>query len=697
MQIRLLGEFTVVVAGVATPDDGWRRRNAAALVKVLALTPRHELHREQILDALWPDLTVDDAAPRLHKAAHFAAPGDGRPDRRTRPARRDGRAAPGHGDLGRRPRVRGAGARPRGPTARPARRPMPSTLYGGLLLPADLYEPWAEPVRDRLRLLYLDLLRQAGRFDQLLAEDPADEEAHLAVMRTLVDAGDRRAALRQYERMDRALQRELGVGPSPDAVALRDELLASLPGAPADVAAASPELGRARPRRRAGRVRARPRPRRGGSRSHRPAVGSARRREVGPARRDARAGRAARVPHGARGRGRVRGGLALRAGPRGVRRPGAAAPDPPRRSRRLVPGRDRTRPRRVRISTGAATAAISGCSSPPASCCASPPPAPDSSFTIDDVQEADEASLRFLHYLARCSLGEQVVLVLASRDGVGATTAPAFERVRASLLSRNAADELVLAPFDRDATAELLARVAPSTSIEHVDEVFALSGGLAFSIVEIARQLARDPQATGLSGATALTGLDPSTRDALQRVAVLGATFATDEFIALSGLADDDAYRELDAALAARVVERTPSGYQFRHALLREALLDVPAHRHFELHRSRGRSPGRPRRLAGPDRSPPPPGRRSGGRGALRSPRRGDRGRARRLRRRARARRLGLVERRRSGSLPDARIAGQPAGRGGQHRRHRRVPGGAPRGTARSQPRRCASAWPGRR
>ena len=70
---------------------------------------------------------------------------------------------------------------------------------------SDLYEPWAEPVRERLRLLYLDLLRQAGRFDQLLAEDPADEEAHLAVIRALVDTGDRRAALRQYERMDRAL------------------------------------------------------------------------------------------------------------------------------------------------------------------------------------------------------------------------------------------------------------------------------------------------------------------------------------------------------------------------------------------------------------------------------------------------------------------------------------------------------------
>ena len=29
------------------------------------------MHREQVIDARWPGLTVDAAAPRLHKAAHF--------------------------------------------------------------------------------------------------------------------------------------------------------------------------------------------------------------------------------------------------------------------------------------------------------------------------------------------------------------------------------------------------------------------------------------------------------------------------------------------------------------------------------------------------------------------------------------------------------------------------------------------------
>ena len=58
----------------------WRRRHAAALVKILALVPGRRLHREQLIDTLWPELTVEEAAPRLHKAAHYARRALGDPD-----------------------------------------------------------------------------------------------------------------------------------------------------------------------------------------------------------------------------------------------------------------------------------------------------------------------------------------------------------------------------------------------------------------------------------------------------------------------------------------------------------------------------------------------------------------------------------------------------------------------------------------
>jgi DNA-binding SARP family transcriptional activator len=70
--MRLLGGFDVVVDGAPVPPAAWSRRHAAALVKLLALAEHRRLHREQVIDALWPGQQVDAAAPRLHKAAHYA-------------------------------------------------------------------------------------------------------------------------------------------------------------------------------------------------------------------------------------------------------------------------------------------------------------------------------------------------------------------------------------------------------------------------------------------------------------------------------------------------------------------------------------------------------------------------------------------------------------------------------------------------
>ena len=42
------------------------------LVKLLALAPGHRLHREQLLDALWPELDPVAAANNLHQVVHVA-------------------------------------------------------------------------------------------------------------------------------------------------------------------------------------------------------------------------------------------------------------------------------------------------------------------------------------------------------------------------------------------------------------------------------------------------------------------------------------------------------------------------------------------------------------------------------------------------------------------------------------------------
>jgi DNA-binding SARP family transcriptional activator len=74
--ITLLGEFAVTVEGRAVDPSHWRRRPAASLVKLLALAPDRRLHREQVIDALWPDVAVADARRRRGVAA---VPDRGRP------------------------------------------------------------------------------------------------------------------------------------------------------------------------------------------------------------------------------------------------------------------------------------------------------------------------------------------------------------------------------------------------------------------------------------------------------------------------------------------------------------------------------------------------------------------------------------------------------------------------------------------
>src|SRR5215813_13045972 len=80
VNIRLLGEFALDIDGRPVPASAFPRRSAAALVKLLALAPSRRLHREQVMDALWPGLPPQDAANNLHKAAHYARRGTGVPD-----------------------------------------------------------------------------------------------------------------------------------------------------------------------------------------------------------------------------------------------------------------------------------------------------------------------------------------------------------------------------------------------------------------------------------------------------------------------------------------------------------------------------------------------------------------------------------------------------------------------------------------
>src|SRR5918998_3102336 len=72
VRVWLLGGFRVSVGSRAIGQDAWRLRKAASLVKLLALAPGHRLHREQAMEALWPNLGLRAASNNLRQALHVA-------------------------------------------------------------------------------------------------------------------------------------------------------------------------------------------------------------------------------------------------------------------------------------------------------------------------------------------------------------------------------------------------------------------------------------------------------------------------------------------------------------------------------------------------------------------------------------------------------------------------------------------------
>ena len=72
VRVWLLRGFRLSVGSRTIGEDHWRRRKAAALVKLLALAPSHRMHREQVMHLLWPHLRGEAAANNLHRTLYVA-------------------------------------------------------------------------------------------------------------------------------------------------------------------------------------------------------------------------------------------------------------------------------------------------------------------------------------------------------------------------------------------------------------------------------------------------------------------------------------------------------------------------------------------------------------------------------------------------------------------------------------------------
>ncbi|HEX8918729.1 MAG TPA: BTAD domain-containing putative transcriptional regulator, partial [Chloroflexota bacterium] len=242
IRLTLLGGFRVEHRHVV-PESAWQqRRSAKALVKVLAAQIEHALHREQVLEYLWPEVDFVSAVNSFGKALHVARRAL-EPDMASRgPSsylrlsndvislvtdriwidtdhfRSAADEALRHGDV--------------------VSLESALALYTGELLPEDTYESWAIARRDELAELHLRLLfglacalEQRGdrdeaieRHNNVLQIDPAREDVHRHLMRLYAESGRRLQALRQYQLCCEVLRQELDVPPERATVELYEEI-----------------------------------------------------------------------------------------------------------------------------------------------------------------------------------------------------------------------------------------------------------------------------------------------------------------------------------------------------------------------------------------------------------------------------------------------------------------------------------------
>ena len=217
--VRLLGGFQVEVDGRPIQAQAWRHRRGADLVKLLALAPEHRLHREELMERLWPELGGEAAAANLRKAVHYARRALGRQD--SIESIGELVALWPAGDL--RVDAESAETQARKALAGSVGLEAAADLFSGDLLPADRYADWTEPHRERLRRRRLEVLRAAARWEEVLQVDGTDEDACRALMRGHLERGDRRSAMREFQRLREILRVDLGVAPEPATVALFEE------------------------------------------------------------------------------------------------------------------------------------------------------------------------------------------------------------------------------------------------------------------------------------------------------------------------------------------------------------------------------------------------------------------------------------------------------------------------------------------
>jgi DNA-binding SARP family transcriptional activator len=239
VRLYLSGGFHAFRGDEAIPSALWDRHRAArTVIKILAMAPGHRMHREQVLEFVWPDVGLSERLNRLGKALHATRrvlEPDLLPRAPSAYLKLEGELLSLHPvnvwiDADKFEFLAQSALESGSLLALDA----VNKAYGGELLPEDCYADWAMPRQDSVRTLYLDVLNelaaareQAGQYRQAIGHvqealsiDNTLEETHRFLIRLYALDGKRDRALRQFGYLKEMLQRELSIAPTSETLAL---------------------------------------------------------------------------------------------------------------------------------------------------------------------------------------------------------------------------------------------------------------------------------------------------------------------------------------------------------------------------------------------------------------------------------------------------------------------------------------------
>jgi len=250
--IRTLGGFRASRDSAEIDPTAWGREKAVLLFQFFVTTRGRPLHKEQIIDQLWPELDLE-LGDRDFRVALSTINRVLEPERMSRARSRyierhglayglnlhevwvDADAFEAHVAAGNQ-------ALPEDVEIAIVHYQKAIALYTGDYLPERRYEDWTSTERERLQTLALatmtalagllvdhhpeQALESLRLTQRVLAIDPVWEAAYRVQMRAYVAQGNRPLALRTYAQCVEVLQREFGVEPLPETYSLYDQIKA---------------------------------------------------------------------------------------------------------------------------------------------------------------------------------------------------------------------------------------------------------------------------------------------------------------------------------------------------------------------------------------------------------------------------------------------------------------------------------------